>query len=59
VISCARPEERDQCERLLGQLASLEARSAGPTLEFVPGPLSAPLARRAFARLRAERRPPG
>jgi hypothetical protein len=58
VISCASPEEREQCERLLGQLASLEARATSATLEFVPGPRSAPLANRALAHLREERRPP-
>ncbi len=58
VISCARPEEREQCERLLGQLASLEARADGATLEFVPGRQSAPLAARALGRLRAAQRGP-
>jgi hypothetical protein len=58
VIACALPHERDGCERLLGQLASLESNAIvpGESLHFAPGRRSAQLADRALARLRSERR---
>jgi hypothetical protein len=57
VIACALPEERERCERLLGQLASVEARAAMPSarLQFAPGRRTAQLAHRALAMLRDER----
>jgi hypothetical protein len=58
VIACAHAEERDLCERLLGQLASLEAQalSADPAtmFTFAPPPGGAQLARRAVEQLRAK-----
>jgi hypothetical protein len=61
VIDCARPGEREQCERLLGQLASVEAPAASSgTLRFIPWRDTADLARRALAQLEhARRRPDG
>jgi hypothetical protein len=56
VIACAGPGEHERCERLLGQLASLEAQATAAILQFVPGPSTAPLARRAFDRLDGGRR---
>ena len=54
VIACAAPSERHTAERLLGQLASLEAAGrAAERLRFVPAAPSAPLAMRALAHLRA------
>jgi hypothetical protein len=57
VVVCALPDERECCERLLGQLASVEAREAMPSarLEFAPGRRTARLAHRALAMLRDER----
>jgi hypothetical protein len=58
VIACSRAEERELCERLLGQLASLEAQalSAAPDeeLTFAPPRGGTVLARRALEHLRAE-----
>ena len=55
VIACALPHERERCERLLGQVASLEARADGHAAElrFAPSAGSVALARRALAHLRA------
>jgi hypothetical protein len=65
VIGCSRVEERELCERLLGQIASLEAQAldADPATEFTFAPPrgGAQLARRAVEQLRAQplrRRPP-
>jgi hypothetical protein len=57
VIACARRGERRTAERLLGQVASLEAR-AQPVrrLEFVPAAASAALASRALDHLRRDAR---
>lgn len=56
VIACVRSEEHDLCERLLGQLASLEtqAHPAEPETEytFAPPPAAAALAQRAVEHLR-------
>jgi hypothetical protein len=58
VIACTRPEELELCERLLGQLASLEAQALDATpdvqLSFAPPPGGAGLARRAVEQLRAK-----
>jgi hypothetical protein len=58
VISCAQDSERDDCERLLGQLASLEA--AGPagdaSVTFTAPPGARRLASRALEHMRPERR---
>jgi hypothetical protein len=54
VIACARPSERHGCERLLGQLASLESTAIEPELRFIPPSASAALARRAMQHLRAD-----
>ena len=58
VIACSREDERDLCERLLGQLASLEAQAfdadPGAELTFVPPPGGARLAHRALEHLRAQ-----
>lgn len=51
VIACAAPSEQKQCERLLGQLASLEAHAAGQRLRFIPPRDARALARRAAAHL--------
>jgi hypothetical protein len=59
VIACAHPSEAEHCERLLGQLASLEARGTAGTIRFVPGRRTAPLARRALAHLQQVRRAHG
>jgi hypothetical protein len=53
VIACAGPGDRHRCERLLGQLASLESAASEPTLRFVPARATAPLARRAREHLHA------
>jgi hypothetical protein len=45
------PAEHERCERLLGQLASLEARATNAVLRFVPAPGTGSLARRALAPL--------
>jgi hypothetical protein len=57
VIACALPEERERCERLLGQLASVEARAAihSARLQFAPGRRTAQLAHRALSMLHDER----
>ena len=53
VIACASPTESASCERLLGQLASLQAAAAdGTCLAFIPAARSATLAYRALAALR-------
>jgi hypothetical protein len=52
VIACADPGDRHRCERLLGQLASLEAAATNATLRFVPSPTTERLARRASEHLR-------
>ena len=54
VIACAAAEDRDACERLLGQIASLEGRSAEPydELAFSPPSGARDLAERALAELR-------
>jgi hypothetical protein len=58
VIACSGAGERDLCERLLGQLASLEAQalSAHPDdeLTFAPPRGSIALAQRALEHLRAK-----
>lgn len=58
VIACSRADERDLCERLLGQLASLEAQAllADPATQFTfaPPPGGLALARRAVEHLRAK-----
>ncbi len=58
VIACSRAEERELCERLLGQLASLEtqALAAEPAAEltFAPPPGGSALAHRAVEHLRAQ-----
>lgn len=56
VIACAREEERELCERLLGQIASLEAQAAAADpaakFTFAPPPGGAKLAHRAVDSLR-------
>ena len=53
VMACASSTESASCERLLGQLASLEAAAAnGTCLAFIPASRSAALAYRALAVLR-------
>jgi hypothetical protein len=56
VIGCAAEEDRDACERLLGQLASLEDRYAGSDAElsFSPPAGARDLAERALAELHAQ-----
>jgi hypothetical protein len=58
VIACSRGDERELCERLLGLLASLEARAldADPATEFTfsPPPGGVRLAQRALEHLRAQ-----
>jgi hypothetical protein len=58
VIECALAQEHELCERLLGQLASLEAQAfdADPThpFTFAPPPGGAQLARRALDHLRRQ-----
>jgi hypothetical protein len=58
VIACAAEEDRDACERLLGQIASLEGRLAPPDAElsFNPPSGARELAVRALTELHA--RPP-
>jgi hypothetical protein len=51
VIACAEPAERRHSERLLGQLASLEAAATEDELSFAPAAATSGLARRAFAHL--------
>ena len=53
VIACTSTAERESCERLLGQIASLEAATSDGRVAFVPPPRSAALAYRAVAVLRA------
>ena len=57
VIACSRDDEHELCERLLGQLASLEAQAFGadPSAEFsfVPPSGGLRLAQRALEHLRA------
>jgi hypothetical protein len=53
VIACTEPADRQRCERLLGQVASLEATATGATVRFVAAGDTAPLARRAQEHLRA------
>jgi hypothetical protein len=55
VIACASTTESASCERLLGQLASLEAAAAnGTCLAFIPAARSAALAYRALGALRRD-----
>jgi hypothetical protein len=55
VIACAAQSEHGMAERLLGQLASLEASGqAVSRLEFVPAATNAPLALRALAHMRRD-----
>jgi hypothetical protein len=58
VIACSRDEERELCEWLLGQLASLEASALatepGTEFTFAPPPGGAALAQRALKELRAK-----
>jgi hypothetical protein len=58
VIECTHPDEREACERLLGQLAFLESGPGGTTgadeVTFSAPPASAALARRALERMRTE-----
>jgi hypothetical protein len=56
IIACAHPAERERCERLLGQLASLEAGAAAAAVEFIPGRSTGPLARRALDHMRRHQR---
>jgi hypothetical protein len=56
VIACAEPAERERCERLLGQLASLEAAAPDATLRFVPTRATERLAHRAAEQLHHARR---
>ena len=57
VTELARPDERECAERLLGQLAALEAHAENArgdrTIEFVPHPTCAELAERASKALGA------
>jgi len=59
VIACAGPADHERCERLLGQLASLEARANHTMLRFIPSRETRTLARRAVAHLEHARRRPG
>ena len=53
VISCSTIADKERCERLLGQIASLEAqRRLGDVLTFIPPARTSDLAYRALARLR-------
>jgi hypothetical protein len=58
VIACSREDEHDLCERLLGQLASLEAQTFGADpdteLTFAPPSGGLRLAQRALEHLRAQ-----
>jgi hypothetical protein len=58
VIATSRGDERDLCERLLGQLASLETRALdadpGMRFSFAPSPGGADLAERALEHLHAK-----
>jgi hypothetical protein len=58
VIACSHGEDRELCERLLGQIASLEtlARSVDPwtPFTFAPPPGGLPLARLAVEHLRRQ-----
>jgi hypothetical protein len=58
VIACSRPDESGLCERLLGQIASLEAQSVADArdaeLTFAPPAGGAMLAQRALEHLRAQ-----
>jgi len=58
VIACSRDEERELCERLLGLMASLEAKALDcepdAELTFYPPPGGAELAQRAVENLRAQ-----
>ena len=59
VIACAEPADRHRCERLLGQLASLEAALTTDALRFRPARTTSALARRALEHLeRAGREQP-
>jgi hypothetical protein len=51
VVESIVPAEHERCERLLGQLASLEARATNAVLAFLPAPGTGSLARRALAHL--------
>jgi hypothetical protein len=55
VIACAEPGERRRCERLLGQLASVEAAANGELVRFAPAGATSVLARRALAHLKPAR----
>jgi hypothetical protein len=54
VISCAKEDDTDACERLLGQLATFEAQGydSDEELTFIPQPGAHDLASRAFTDLR-------
>jgi len=58
VIACSPADARELCERLLGQLASLEAQAIGvppdTELNFVPPAGGLQLARRALEHLRTQ-----
>jgi len=55
VISCAEEEDRDACERLLGQISTLEARAhEGDEVTFTAPPGSQDLANRALIHLRTK-----
>jgi hypothetical protein len=58
VIACSLAEERVLCERLLGQIASLESQAVNGAHDtevgFVPGAGAAGLAQRALEHLRAQ-----
>lgn len=58
VIECMEPQEREACERLLGQLAFLEAGPGGTSgadeVTFSAPPDSTELARRALDRMHTE-----
>jgi hypothetical protein len=58
VIACSLAEERELCERLLGQIASLESQAlhgvADTELTFAPPVGGAELAQRALEHLRAQ-----
>jgi hypothetical protein len=51
VIACAQPAECRHSERLLGQLASLEAAATEDEISFAPAAATSGLARRALAHL--------
>jgi hypothetical protein len=59
VTECSSAAEREACERLLGQLASLEAATArAACVAFFPAPRNAAVAYRALAAMRRNHHPP-